>query len=446
MTNTVVPNTTLSLDLGLDRTLAWAEGGSVRYLVANVVAAGAAKDQNETPPVNLALCIDVSGSMGGEKLEAARTTAEAVARALTARDRLTVVAFSSTAELLLDACAMDTQGQERAIAAIQRLRVRGNTNLWEGWLLASERVATAMAAHGKASPRVLLLSDGQANAGLTDRDELARHAGELLMRGIITSAVGIGDGYDEGLLGAMTEAGGGRLHDAERPHEIGEVVLGELLEGRSALLERTTLRFVIPANVRAELVGTWSHSVLPGAIEVLVGMLLPESPKRIVLRLHCPADVSGTTIALGASANGALPDGSGEIEATPAEVQIRLVSGRENNAQPRDIERSVAAFTAWQAAAMRRAVDLNREGDRREAKHFLERELRWLEPYARDLPGTEAPLAELVLLLRRADEELDPRLSKTIYVSSMNAMRSQRDFRSAAQPSLSERLRKEPGE
>ncbi len=66
MTNTVVPNTTLSLDLGLDRTLAWAEGGSVRYLVANVMAAGVTRDRNETPPVNLALCVDVSGSMGGE--------------------------------------------------------------------------------------------------------------------------------------------------------------------------------------------------------------------------------------------------------------------------------------------------------------------------------------------------------------------------------------------
>ena len=310
-------------------------------------------------------------------------------------------------------------------------------------VIPSERVAIAMAANEKASHRVLLLSDGHANEGLAHRGDLARHAGELLMRGIITAAVGIGDDYDEALLGAMTEAGGGRLHDAARPHEIGEVVVGELLEGRSALLERTMLRFVIPANVRAELVGSWSHSVLPGAIEVLVGMLLPESPKRIVLRLHCPADVPGTTIVLGASANGVLPDGSGEIEAAPDEVQIRLVSARENNAQPQDIERSVDAFTAWRAAAMRRTVDLNREGDRREAKYFLERELRWLEPYARGLPGTEAPLAELVLLLRRADRQMNSRLSKTIYTRSTHELRSQRDLRSAPQPRISELLRKE---
>src|SRR3954471_25033414 len=109
-------------------------------------------------------------------------------------------------------------------------------------------VAIAMAAGAGASHRLLLLSDGQANEGTTDRAELAHHTGELLKRGIITSAVGIGDGYDEELLGAMAEAGGGRLHDAGEAHEIGEVVLGELREGRDALLERATLRLTVPAT------------------------------------------------------------------------------------------------------------------------------------------------------------------------------------------------------
>ena len=443
MTNTAAHNTVLSLDAGFDRSLAWAEGGSVRYLVTNVSADGSPASAALVPALNLALCIDVSGSMAGEKLEAARATAIAVAQALTPRDRLTVVAFSNTADLLLDACAMDTHWQARAVAAIQQLETRGNTNLWEGWLLAAERVAIAMNADPRASHRVLLLSDGMANAGVSNRSELARHAGELLARGVVTSAVGIGDDYDEGLLGAMTEAGGGRLHDAEHAREIGEVVLGELLEGRTALLERTTLRFTIPLNVRAEVVGAWSQTVLPGAVEVLAGMLLLDSPKSIVLRLHCPAGKPGEAIVIAVSAKGVLPDGSGEVEALPAKVALQLAHGRDNNAQSRDIGRSGATFTAWRAAAMRRAIELNRDGDRRGAKHYLERELKWLEPYARGLPATETALAELVLLLRRADEELDPRLSKDIFMSSLNLSRSQSDLRKSRQsPDLIAKLRR----
>lgn len=92
---------------------------------------------------------------------------------------------------------------------------------------------------------------------------------------------------------------------------------------------------------------------------------------------------------------------------------------------------------------MRRAVGLNRDGDRRGAKHFLERELRWLERYARGLPGAEPLLAELVLLLRRAEEDLDPRLRKELFAASTMRSRAERDFRSAARASVADMLRDE---
>ena len=441
MNQTATP-TTLSLALGLDRALAWHEGGSVRYAVAELAAFGAPR-RDEAPPLNLALAVDVSGSMAGPKIAAARDTALSVIAALTPRDRLTLVAFDSTAELLLDARPMDEAGRARAVSAVRRLRERGGTNLWEGWLLAAEHVATAMAADTRASHRVLLLSDGRANEGIADAAELARHTRGLLERGIITSAVGIGDGYDEMLLGGMAEAGGGRLHDAEHASEIAEVVLGELLEGRAALLERATLRLAVPANLRVEIVGGWAHTVLPGAIEVLVGTVLPDRPVRVVFRLHCPAGQPGTTIGLGAAARGAAPGTGGAVEAAPAEAALTLARGPENNAQPRDIALSVAVLTAWQAEAMRRAVAMNRDGDRRGSKHFLEREVRWMERYARGLPGAEPVLAELVLLLRRAEEELDPRLRKELFAAASMRSFSQADHRAAPRPSLFDRLRRD---
>ncbi|MGG5890685.1 vWA domain-containing protein [Falsiroseomonas sp. HC035] len=434
--------TSLTLTLGLDRSLAWQEGNSVRYAVAELLAAGDVRPE-KAPAVNLALAVDVSGSMAGSKIEAARRTATAVIEALTPRDRLTLVAFDSTAELLLDARAMDKAGRAAAQAAVRRLEDRGGTNLWEGWLLAAERVATAMAADPRASHRVLILSDGQANEGVTEVQQLARHTGGLLERGIVTSAVGIGDGYDEVLLGAMVEAGGGRLHDAEHAAEIAEVVLGELLEGRSALVERTTLRFAVPANLRAEVVGGWAHTVLPGAIEVLVGNLLPETPKRIVFRLHCPAGTPGTALLVGASARGTSPDGGEAVEAAPLEAELRLARGPENNAQPRDPARAMAVLQAWQAETFRKAVTMNREGDRRGVKHFLEREVRHIERYARGLEGAEPLLAELVLLLRRADEELDPRLSKELYAASASRAFSAPEHRMMPRASLASRLRRD---
>ncbi|AWV23395.1 Hypothetical protein HVPorG_04893 [Roseomonas mucosa] len=437
-------NNTLTLTAGLDRTRAWEEGGSVRYLVAELAAEGATTPRTEVPALNLALAIDVSGSMAGDKIDAARRAARAVAEALTERDRLSIVAFDSTAELLLDARPMDRAGRAAAITAIAGLAERGGTNLFDGWLLAAERVAVAMATAPQASHRVLLLSDGQANEGVTEREEIARHAGALLERGVVTSALGIGNGYDEELLGAIAEAGGGNLHDAEHAPEIGEVVLGELQAGRAALVERVTLRVTVPANLRGEVVGAWAHAALPGVIEVMVGSLMPEQTKRVVFRLHCPSGAPGTAILLGVSAGGASPDGGDAIDARPVEAELRLARGSENNAQRRDAARSLAVVQAWQAEALRRAVRMNREGDRRAARHFLERELRWMEPYARGVPGTETLLAELILVQRRVSEEWDERTRKEVYAASYKSSRSERDLRAAPRATLTERFRSPP--
>lgn len=437
-------NNTLTLTAGLDRTRAWEEGGSVRYLVAELAAEGATTPRTEVPALNLALAIDVSGSMAGDKIDAARRAARAVAEALTERDRLSIVAFDSTAELLLDARPMDRAGRAAAITAIAGLAERGGTNLFDGWLLAAERVAVAMATAPQASHRVLLLSDGQANEGVTEREEIARHAGALLERRVVTSALGIGNGYDEELLGAIAEAGGGNLHDAEHAPEIGEVVLGELQAGRAALVERVTLRVTVPANLRGEVVGAWAHAALPGVIEVMVGSLMPEQTKRVVFRLHCPSGAPGTAILLGVSAGGASPDGGDAIDARPVEAELRLARGSENNAQRRDAARSLAVVQAWQAEALRRAVRMNREGDRRAARHFLERELRWMEPYARGVPGTETLLAELILVQRRVSEEWDERTRKEVYAASYKSSRSERDLRAAPRATLTERFRSPP--
>ncbi|RAI54053.1 vWA domain-containing protein [Roseicella frigidaeris] len=440
MTDTTI----LNLTAGLDRALAWHEGGSVRYLVADLTAEGKAA-RREVPALNLALTIDISGSMAGDKIDAARRAALAVVEALTARDRLSLVAFDNKAELLLDARPMDEAGRAAAASAIRGLIDRGGTNLFDGWLLAAERVATAMAVDPAASHRVLLLSDGHANDGLTDRGEIAGHVGALLERGVLTSALGIGDGYDEQLLGAIAEAGGGSLHDAAGGTEVAEVVLGELQEGRAALLERVTLRVSVPANLRAELVGSWAHAPLPGVLEVMVGKLLPGQTKRVVVRLHCPAGAPGMGLLLGVSAGGALPAGGEAVEARAVEAELRLARGADNNAQPRDRDRTLAVVQAWTADVLRSAVRMNREGDRRAATHFLERQLRWLEPYARGVPGTETLVAELVLVQRRIGDEWDERTRKEVYSASMKRARYEEDLRAAPRASIAERFSRPSG-
>lgn len=442
-------NTHLDLVAGLDRPLAWYRGESVRYLVADLSARqdtppGAAA-RRAAPPLNLALCVDVSGSMSGDKIAAARNAALAVAATLSARDRLSIVAFDSHVEVLLDGRAMDAEGQALAAAAIHRLQPRGSTNLFAGWVEAAERVAATAATLQGGTPRVLILSDGQANQGLTDPTEIAVHVGALLERGVLTSALGIGEGYDERLLGAIAAAGGGNLHDAAGGGEVSEVVLGELREGREALLERIALRVTVPAGLRAEVLGSWASAPTAGGLEITVGNLLPEQTRRIVVRLHCPAGSIGQSFDLSLAATGQRPDGSGAVDAVPVTATLTLAEGARNNAQPRDMVRTLAVVNAWQSEVLRTAVVLNRDGDYRAARSFVERELRFLERYARGVPGAEPMLRDLAIVQRSIDEEWSERDRKEVYLSASKLQRAEQDWSSRAKPFIAQRFgRKRP--
>jgi Ca-activated chloride channel family protein len=205
----------LKLTAAADRLLAWAEGNSVRYVVASLEAALPKVGRKEpAPPVNLALVIDASGSMAGEKLESAKKAALGVAKQLRDTDRLSIVSFASEAIVHVEAARLTADARKGMRAAVRALTTRDETNLSDGWLTGAECVAKAVA--GTGVNRVILLSDGAANAGMADPGQLACHASELAKRGIATSCVGIGNGYETSVLQAIAEYGGGRLHDAER--------------------------------------------------------------------------------------------------------------------------------------------------------------------------------------------------------------------------------------
>ena len=432
----------LTLTLAADRSLIWTAGDSVRYLVADINVDGELPPTNEQVPLNLALAIDVSGSMQGEKLESAKRTALAVANGMRDIDRLTIVSFSDDAILHLSARQMDSAGRAEARDAIRRLRTISSTNLFGGWQLAGETLVEAMRGADRASHRIILLTDGQANVGVSDAPSLAMHTATLQQRGVITSAVGIGDDYDQEILAAMTEAGGGRLHDAENAGEINEVVLGELLEGRRALVERVTLTIKLGRGLRrCELLGSWAMTPGPDEIQVMVGSLRPESPKRVVLRVTCDAGAAGSLIPFNASVTAQRADGAGEISAVAPEMYLRFVEDVENNAQVRDRERSLAALLVWQSTALTEAITMNRAGHREQAKHKLGQELRWMRRYAEGLQRAEGLITEAEVLYHDIGYDLEERSRKDVAMMLMQRSRSEEDLRSKPRRAMRDTLK-----
>ncbi|MFM7361890.1 MAG: vWA domain-containing protein [Cyanobium sp.] len=151
----------------------------------------------QRPALNLALVIDRSGSMSGSKLSHARKAARFLAGELSERDRLAIVTFDDEMKVLVP--SQPVRDPLLFISAINTIHSGGGTALFDGWLAGATEVANQLDPQGL--NRVLLLSDGQANQGLTDAGAIAARVEGLTQRGISTSAFGLGSGFDEDLLG-----------------------------------------------------------------------------------------------------------------------------------------------------------------------------------------------------------------------------------------------------
>ena len=153
--------------------------------------------------------------------------------------------------------------------------IPGSTYLSGGWIAGCHQLAEATPADAAATRirRVILLTDGLANVGILDPGVLAQHAGELRRRGIATTTVGVGQDFDEGLLSAMAEAGGGNFQYVSGPEGLRAFFAHELQELFSVAATGLAITLVLPTGVDAELVSAFPVELRGNALEVAIGDL-----------------------------------------------------------------------------------------------------------------------------------------------------------------------------
>jgi Ca-activated chloride channel family protein len=432
---------TFSAAAAFDRKLFWEGGESVRYLVARLRAS--LKDDRppaERAPLNIALVIDASGSMGGGKLDAAKAAALGLAERLTERDRLTLVSFASDVQVHLDAAPVSSENLIRIRSEVSRLRTRGMTNLSGGWFAGVECAAKVAEEDARMTPRVILLSDGHANEGISDPQELREHAGELRLRGVLTSALGIGDGYDEQLLRGIAENGGGRLHDAELTSEISSVLLGELDDIFGTLIEGAEITLSVPPGFRVDVLGMAGAAVREGRVAVSIGPIQNDIERVAVFKVTCPEARHGQEFTFGLVATGRAVADRTTLETSAVSVNLVAADGKANADQARDLEIAELVARTWSAHVVATAARMNRDGAYEDAQHYVEGELRHISRYVEALPRGREMVRELALLARRVGRAFSSRMRKEMVVQSTLVMESRVDRRGAGKEAWSARM------
>lgn len=307
--------------------------------------------------LNLGVVLDRSGSMHGAKIARAREAAEYCVEQLLPADRLSLVIFDDEVEVLIPSNPVEEKaGLKRLIAGVG---ARGSTALHEAWVRGGMQVSEHL--DTTAVNRVLLITDGLANVGETNTDEIVSQAKGLFERGVSTSTVGIGEDFNEDLLIPMARAGGGNAWHVAEAADMQRIFSVEL-EGLLAQFAHDVSLGLVPSDgVRVtdvlndfELTETGRHR-LPD--------LQAGSPLDVVLRLHLPARGAGDRMRILDLRVGYTPRGARGAEVLKQAFEVEFAEEREVEALPVNGEVTRAVRLLMNARARREAVSYMDRGD-----------------------------------------------------------------------------------
>ena len=187
-------------------------------------------------PLSLAIVIDRSGSMSGEKLIAAKECTRELINRMHDDDEVSIVVYDTSVDVVLELMPVRSARVQLA-ACLSSFQTGGQTALHAGWLKGAEVLAPRSS--GTRMCRVMLISDGQANHGETSVDRICAQVSELARSGISTTTVGIGMGFNETLMTEMAIAGQGAALYGDRAEDLAEPFDAEI-----SLLSRLAWRDV----------------------------------------------------------------------------------------------------------------------------------------------------------------------------------------------------------
>lgn len=359
----------------------------------------------ERPPLDLAVVLDRSGSMAGDKLLAVKQATLDLLKELRPIDHLTVIAYDDEIEVLTERLAVDPAGLERARAAVLAIGERGGTALGPGLFRGLEILEAAKRAERELA-HVMLLSDGQANVGEKNPDVLGARAGEGFRRGVSVSTLGVGLDYNEDLMTKLADQGGGRYHFIQGTDAIPKVLTDEFAGLVATVGSSVTLELRPAPGVKVARVYGYPAREEQGVTKIPVGSLAAQQQREIVVRLHVDFGTGGDEAALGVLAlagNDQTKQGQrfqGELAAavrtSTDEAEIRRSEKTEVTVRVAEVE---SAAKLEEAA---RAVD---SGNYDQARQVLQASLQQLE--AQDKATPSPKLKQQIAEMKEADAGLD---------------------------------------
>jgi len=274
-------------DLAQDKVLSGSDGK-----VSVALTLTAAEVKTLTHPavqhVDMVIVLDRSGSMQGQKITDARQAVLQLIDRLAVDDRLALVTYANGVDTLFPLAPMHDHYRRKAKAVVARIYSGGGTNLGGG-LQRGIQTLMQTPADGR-QRKVILISDGLANHGVTDPGALGNMAADAVEHNFSVSAVGVGYDFNEVVMTTIADHGAGRYYFLENPQAFAQVFEKEFQLTRNVAASALELRIPLKDGVRLIHAGGYPIENKDGYAVIHPGDLLSGQQRKLFLTYKVPTD------------------------------------------------------------------------------------------------------------------------------------------------------------
>lgn len=322
----------------------------------------------ERTPINLALVLDRSSSMSGDKFAKAKEAALMVVDRLDENDVISIISYDSTVEVLVPA----TKAQERDYIRqrISALSPRGSTALFAGVSRGIEEVRKFL--DKERVNRIILLSDGQANIGPSSPNELGRLGAAAGEMGISVTTIGLGLGYNEDLMTQLAMHSDGNHAFAQTAEDLVAIFNHELGDVLSVVAQDVEIEVIFEDGIKPLRSFHRAAEIHGKKVHLSLNQLYAKQEKFFLLEVAVPATKAGVRKDFAEVAV------SYDNMHTKKRARLRDEVAVAFSGSPKEVARKqqravmVAAVEAVATEQNRMAVTLRDQGKISEAKQLLE--------------------------------------------------------------------------
>ncbi len=318
-------------------------------------------------PVAIAVVLDTSGSMQGDKIQQAQSALRQLVERMDDDDQVAIVTYNHATTI------------QRALTPVSRMRSQIDGIARS--LFAGGGTVIPPALHQGASllssaptnfvRRVVLISDGVDGSGATP-SSIHASVQAFTQRGVAFSALGIGNDYDESFLTNVADAGHGGYAFLATGRELQPFLERELDHASSTVVDGVVAMFDLPAGWRVGRGFGFVPEMHGTSVHVPVGQIASGETRKAILELRGPSGPIGFTQSFAVQVQYRTVADSETHRVGEGALALHTVASPEESIASRNAE----VYARSQAVAIdydqREAIDAWRTGDTQRAEQLAQ--------------------------------------------------------------------------